>query len=131
MICDLSKLDEKGCHGAPDWIIEVVSPSSKRMDYFRKLFKYNSAGVREYWIVDPIKELVTVYNFEQETMEQGQFRLSLFHIITYHFQTVVLNCIQTPVPRAKNEEKTGKEIQKFFSLPLCFPAYYYKMNVKW
>ena len=73
MICDLSKLDEKGCHGAPDWIIEVVSPSSKRMDYFRKLFKYNSAGVREYWIVDPIKELVTVYNFEQETMEQYAF----------------------------------------------------------
>ncbi len=73
-------------------------------------------------------------------MEQGQFRLSLFHIIgksfelskeTYHIQTVVLNCIQTPVPRAKNEEKTGKEIQIFFSLPLCFPAYYYKMNVKW
>ena len=73
VICDLSKLDEKGCHGAPDWIIEVVSLSSKRMDYFRKLFKYNSAGVREYWIVDPIKELVTVYNFEQETMEQYAF----------------------------------------------------------
>lgn len=73
VICDVSKLDEKGCHGAPDWVIEVVSPSSKRMDYFRKLFKYNSAGVREYWIVDPLKELVTVYNFEQETMEQYAF----------------------------------------------------------
>ena len=73
VICDVSKLDEKGCHGAPDWVIEVVSPASKRMDYFRKLFKYNSAGVREYWIVDPLKELVTVYNFEQETMEQYAF----------------------------------------------------------
>lgn len=73
VICDVSKLDEKGCHGAPDWVVEVVSPSSKRMDYFRKLFKYNSAGVREYWIVDPLKELVTIYNFEQEIMEQYAF----------------------------------------------------------
>ena len=51
VICDTSKLDEKGCHGAPDWIIEVVSPSSKRMDYYTKLFKYRTAGVKEYWIV--------------------------------------------------------------------------------
>lgn len=73
VICDVLKLDEKGCHGAPDWVVEVVSPSSKQMDYFRKLFKYNSAGVREYWIVDPLKELVTIYNFEQEIMEQYTF----------------------------------------------------------
>ena len=73
VICDPSKLDEKGCHGAPDWIIEIVSPTSKRMDYFIKLFQYRTAGVREYWIVDPIKELVTVYQFEEETMEQYSF----------------------------------------------------------
>lgn len=73
VICDLSKLDEKGCHGAPDWIIEIVSPASKRMDYFIKLFQYRTAGVREYWIVDPLKELVTVYQFEAETMEQYSF----------------------------------------------------------
>ena len=53
VICDLSKLDDKGCHGAPDWIIEIVSPSSKPRDYMTKLFKYRTAGVREYWIVDP------------------------------------------------------------------------------
>lgn len=73
VICDPSKLDEKGCHGAPDWIIEIVSPTSRRMDYFIKLFQYRTAGVREYWIVDPIKELVTVYQFEEETMEQYSF----------------------------------------------------------
>lgn len=73
VICDLSKLDEKGCHGAPDWIIEIVSPGNKPMDYFTKLFKYRTAGVREYWIVDPTKELVTVYRFEKETMEQYSF----------------------------------------------------------
>ena len=53
LICDKSKLDEKGCHGAPDWIIVIVSPSSKRMDYYTKLSLNRAAGVREYWIVDP------------------------------------------------------------------------------
>lgn len=73
VICDTSKLDEKGCHGAPDWVIEVVSPSSRRMDYFVKLFRYQNAGVREYWIVDPQKQRVCVYNFEQETAEEYSF----------------------------------------------------------
>ena len=58
VVCDPSKLDERGCNGAPDWIVEIVSPGSKRMDYFTKLFKYRTAGVREYWIVDPEKEKV-------------------------------------------------------------------------
>lgn len=73
VICDPSKLDDKGCHGAPDWIIEIVSPGSKSMDYYKKLLKYNTAGVREYWIVDPTKELVMVYRFEKETMDQYSF----------------------------------------------------------
>ena len=57
VICDLSKLDEKGCHGAPDWIIEIVSPSSKQMDYLIKLIRYHTAGVREYWIAAPKKNV--------------------------------------------------------------------------
>jgi Uma2 family endonuclease len=73
VICDTSKLNDKGCNGAPDWVIEIVSPSSVQMDYFKKLFKYQEAGVREYWIVDPIKESVTVYNFVSETMEAYKF----------------------------------------------------------
>ena len=73
VVCDSSKLDEKGCHGAPDWIIEVVLPGNKPMDYFTKLFKYRTTGVREYWIVDPTKELIMVYQFERETMEQYSF----------------------------------------------------------
>lgn len=73
VICDLSKLDEKGCHGAPDWIIEIVSPSSKPRDYMTKLFKYRTAGVREYWIVDPEKQRVMVYGFENDTVEQYDF----------------------------------------------------------
>ena len=64
VICDKSKLDEKGCHGAPDWVIEIVSQSSRSRDYLTKLFKYLTAGVREYWIVDPISNQVIVYQFE-------------------------------------------------------------------
>lgn len=73
VICDPSKLDDKGCHGAPDWIIEIVSPGSKQMDYYKKLFKYCTAGVREYWVVDPDRKVVTVYNFEADTMIEYPF----------------------------------------------------------
>ena len=53
VICDPDKLDDRGCKGAPDWIIEIVSPASKKMDYLLKLLKYRFAGVKEDWIVDP------------------------------------------------------------------------------
>ena len=66
VICDRNKLDDKGCHGAPDWAVEIVSPSSKHMDYVRKLALYQSAGMREYWIVDPAQQSVTVYDLEHE-----------------------------------------------------------------
>ncbi len=73
VVCDTEKLDEKGCHGAPDWVIEIVSPSSRMMDYYTKLFKYRDAGVREYWIADPAKKRVTVYSFEQGSMMEYLF----------------------------------------------------------
>lgn len=73
MICDLSKLDEKGCHGAPDWIIEIISPGSRSRDYMAKLFQYRTAGVAEYWIVDPDRQMVTVYRFEKDVVEQYNF----------------------------------------------------------
>ena len=61
VICDPNRINEKGCNGAPDFIIEIVSPSSQRMDYLTKLFKYRTAGVREYWIVDPDKKRIREY----------------------------------------------------------------------
>lgn len=73
VICDLSKLDDNGCHGAPDWVIEIVSPGSKSRDYMTKLFKYRIAGVREYWIVDAEKQRIMVYGFENDTVEQYDF----------------------------------------------------------
>ncbi|MCI6019935.1 MAG: Uma2 family endonuclease [Clostridiales bacterium] len=66
IICDKNKLSDRGCEGAPDFIIEVVSPSSQRMDYLIKLMKYRSSGVREYWIVNPATGTVTTFYFEKE-----------------------------------------------------------------
>ena len=66
VICDPDKLDDKGCNGAPDWIIEIVSPSSQHLDYLTKLLKYRTAGVREYWIVNPLKDTIQTYSFEGE-----------------------------------------------------------------
>ena len=66
VICDKNKLDDRGCTGAPDFIIEIVSPSSRRMDYSTKNALYSDAGVREYWIVDPEKEHTTVYRYEED-----------------------------------------------------------------
>ena len=74
VICDKNKLNDRGCNGAPDWIIEIVSPSTKKRDYGVKLFQYCNAGVREYWIVDPMKNNIMVYNFEEEaSMEEYTF----------------------------------------------------------
>lgn len=73
VICDKEKITEKGCQGAPDWIIEIVSASSRKMDYYTKLFKYRTTEVREYWVVDPDKNTVTVYDFENENMEEYSF----------------------------------------------------------
>lgn len=64
VICDKNKLDGKRCNGAPDFIIEIVSPSNPEDDYIRKLYYYKNYGVREYWIVDPRRKMVTVNYFE-------------------------------------------------------------------
>lgn len=66
VICDKNKLDDRGCNGSPDWIIEIISPSDPQKDYGIKLFKYRTAGVREYWIVNPSTHAVNVYDFEKE-----------------------------------------------------------------
>lgn len=71
VICDKNKLSDKGCIGAPDWIIEIVSPGNPEHDYITKLGKYKAAGVREYWIVDPRNETVKVYFFEGSIFAQN------------------------------------------------------------
>lgn len=73
VICDPAKLTDKGCLGAPDWMIEIVSPASRRMGYYTKLFKYRTASAREYWIVDPEKDRILVYDFESENIGDYTF----------------------------------------------------------
>ena len=69
VVCDESRLDEKGCHGAPDMVAEIVSPSSRSRDYLMKLSLYQKAGVREYWIVDPEQGKIMVYRFDIGNVE--------------------------------------------------------------
>ena len=73
VVCDPDKLDDAGCKGAPDLIIEIISPSTQRHDRLVKYNLYQRAGVREYWIADPMKQRVTVYHFEKETTEDYSF----------------------------------------------------------
>ncbi|MCP5047199.1 MAG: Uma2 family endonuclease, partial [bacterium] len=64
VVCDPRKLDKKGCLGAPDLVIEILSPGTSRMDRFYKFNLYQRAGVKEYWLVSPDDNIVEVYRFE-------------------------------------------------------------------
>lgn len=64
VVCDRSKLDERGCRGAPDWVVEVLSPSTAGHDLILKRRLYERAGVREYWLVHPVDRVVTVYRLQ-------------------------------------------------------------------
>lgn len=78
VICDKNKLDGKRCNGAPDFVIEIVSPGNPADDYIRKLYYYKNAGVREYWIVDPRRKTVTINYFENNMLN-----------IQYSFDSVI------------------------------------------
>lgn len=64
VVCDPDKLDGRGCKGAPDMVMEILSPSTQRHDRLVKLDLYQRAGVREYWIVDPDSRTVQVFLLE-------------------------------------------------------------------
>jgi len=68
VVCDRSKLDEHGCKGAPDLIIEILSPSTARHDRLVKLGQYQRAAVREYWIVSPAEKTVQVFLLEDGSL---------------------------------------------------------------
>lgn len=61
VICDKSKLDDNGCKGAPDLVMEILSPSTARHDLFYKMCRYEQAGVKEYWIVNPEIKTIQVF----------------------------------------------------------------------
>lgn len=73
VVCDKSKIDERGCKGAPDMVIEILSPSSRRHDRLTKFNLYQRAGVREYWIVDPVSKDVQSF-----VLEDGRYSVKGF-----------------------------------------------------
>lgn len=96
VICDRNKLTDRGCTGAPDWIIEIVSPGNPSHDYILKLNLYANAGVREYWIVDPSREGVFVYWLEQENFKveaytfQDKIKVNIYEDLYIDFASLEL-----------------------------------------
>lgn len=93
VICDKNKLDGKRCNGAPDFIIEIVSPSNPADDYIRKAYYYQNAGVREYWIVDPRRKTVTVDYFEGNILNiqysfDSTIKVNIYDSLLIHFPDI-------------------------------------------
>jgi Uma2 family endonuclease len=85
VICDLSKIDIKGCLGAPDLIVEIQSPSTAKYDLTDKFYAYEAAGVKEYWIVSPKEKTIIIFNLQ----ENGAFNAG--H--TFHFKDTIHSAI--------------------------------------
>lgn len=66
VICDRTKLDKRGCIGAPDWVVEILSPGNTKKETDIKFSLYEEAGVHEYWIVAPGDQTVTVFTLQGE-----------------------------------------------------------------
>jgi Uma2 family endonuclease len=97
VVCDRDKLKEDGCHGAPDWVIEIVSPSSASHDYVRKAAVYADEGVREYWIVDPHSQTINVYRFGDKVYRptqygfDGQVKVGIYEDLTIDFSQFAID----------------------------------------
>ena len=96
IICDKSKLDDKGCIGTPDMIIEIISPSSTRKDKIVKFNRYEKAGVKEYWIVEPDQKFISVFILQDNQRygrpeiytEDGKIAISIFQDLIIDLFTV-------------------------------------------
>jgi len=73
VVCDPKKLGEEGCRGAPDLVVEILSPSNTAIEMERKLLLYREAGVQEYWIVDPKDKHISIY-----TLKNGEYTLQIY-----------------------------------------------------
>ena len=84
VVCEKDKLTKQYLDGAPDLVVEVLSPSTRKKDMTIKLDKYANAGVKEYWVIDPKKENIVVYEFS----ENDEFEMQI-HIYTFENQVPV------------------------------------------
>lgn len=96
IICDKTKLNKNGCKGSPDMIIEIVSPSSVKMDKIYKFNKYEQAKVKEYWIVEPDSSLISVFTLQPNGRygrpdiytEEDKIKVSIFDDLEIHLTSV-------------------------------------------
>lgn len=94
IVCDQDKLDGKRCNGAPDFIIEIVSPGNPSDDYIRKAYYYKNYGVREYWIVDPKRRMITVNYFEGDLLNiqysfESTIKVNIYDDLFINFSEIV------------------------------------------
>ena len=101
VICDRSKLTDRGCQGAPDWIIEIASPTSIARDYIEKLKLYTAAGVREYWIVNTSDRSVTVYRLREAHVADSYVFTDVVPVNIYEDFSIDFNLI---IEMMKREE---------------------------
>jgi Uma2 family endonuclease len=102
VVCDSSRIDSRGCAGAPDMVIEILSPANTSYDILYKYDRYLKAGVREYWLIDPEKKLLTVH-----LLEQGRYTVSYYG----------LKDSTTPYPKDADIEKFSRDIAPVSILP--------------
>lgn len=96
VVCDQSKLDEKGCRGAPDLVIEVVLPATVKKDMREKFFLYERVGVQEYWIVHPVDKTILVFVLGEDKKygrpevyaEEGNIKVGVLPDLTIDLQAV-------------------------------------------
>lgn len=115
VVCDESKLDDKGCIGAPDLIIEILSPSSARKDMKYKLHLYEESGVPEYWVVDPLDGLIQVFSLDNNKYQLNrpytcEDRVSSFVIngLTINLQEIFPNLLK------ESEELYGENVKRIY-----------------
>lgn len=110
VVCDGNKLDDKGCRGAPDLVIEILSPSTASKDCIKKRALYEKHGVREFWLVDPTNRVVTVYSLGAD----GLFGKPAVHAAEDTVQVALfpdlkidLAAVFPPVPKVVRESPAG------------------------
>lgn len=99
VVCDKSKLDERGCRGAPEWVIEVLSPATAGHDQIVKRALYERAGVREFWLVHPVDRIVTIY-----VLEAGAYGKPAVHELTGELAALTLPQVIVPWEKVLRED---------------------------
>lgn len=110
IVCDTSKIDDRGCKGTPDLIVEILSPSTIRQDQIMKLNKYRDAGVREYWIVSPESRSVQVYLLDNGNyIAHGYIDTDKIAVSILEDCTIDLSTVFPPVEPKPSAESPAKD----------------------